>query len=275
MNWEALLEKARETGWDALVNYGPGLIKALLTYVIGKWIAKIIRGITRKIMTRAKIDAALVGFVTSIVYAALMLFVIMAALGELGVETTSFAALIAAAGLAVGFALQGSLSNFAAGVMMIMFRPFKIGDFVEAGGVAGSVEEILMFQTIMKTPDNKRIIVPNSAITGGNITNYSANPTRRVDMVFGCGYGDDLRQAKEVLMQILKDHPAVLDDPEPTVAVGELADSSVNFNVRPWVKSADYWTVYWDVHEQVKLKFDEAGVSIPFPQRDVHMHQVA
>ena len=183
--------------------------------------------------------------------------------------------IIAAAGLAVGFALQGTLGNFAAGVMLIVFRPFKIGDFIEAGGVTGTVEEIQIFCTIIKTGDNKKVIVPNSDIGGGTITNYSAKPTRRVDMVFGIGYEDDIKKAKQVLERILKADERILKDPAPVIAVSELADSSVNFVVRPWVKSSDYWGVFWDTHETVKVEFDKEGISIPFPQQDVHMHQVA
>jgi len=204
-----------------------------------------------------------------------MVFVFIAALGTLGVETASFAAVIAAAGLAVGFALQGSLSNFAAGVMLIIFRPFKAGDFVEAGGAMGAVEAVNIFNTIMKSPDNKKVIIPNSKITGDSIVNYSAQDTRRVDMVFGIGYDDDIRKAKSTLEQILASDERVLKDPAPTVAVSELADSSVNFVVRPWVKTADYWGVFFDITEKVKLTFDEQGISIPFPQRDIHMFQEA
>ena len=183
--------------------------------------------------------------------------------------------MIAAAGLAIAFALQGSLANFAAGVMLILFRPFKAGDFIEGGGTTGVVEQILVFNTVLRTPDNKTIIVPNAGMTGSNIINYSAKATRRVDMVFGIGYDDDMKQAKAVLEKILADHEFVLSDPPPQVVVAELADSSVNFNVRPWSKTEDYWTVYSDVTEAVKLEFDKQGISIPFPQQDVHMHQVA
>jgi small conductance mechanosensitive channel len=201
--------------------------------------------------------------------------VIIAALGRLGVNTSSFVAVIAAAGLAIGFALQGSLANFAAGVMLIFFRPFKVGDYVEAGGVSGTVEEVQIFMTALKTPDNKAVVVPNSSITGGNIVNYSAKPIRRVDLVMGIGYGDDIKRAKQVLEQVVSEDDRVLDDPAPTIAVLELADSSVNFAVRPWVRTPDYWSVYFDLTERIKLEFDARGISIPFPQRDVHLHEVA
>jgi small conductance mechanosensitive channel len=203
----------------------------------------------------------------------LMALVVISALGQIGVNTTSFAAIIGAAGLAIGFALQGSLSNFAAGVMLIIFRPFKAGDFVEAGGVAGVVEDVQVFATVIRTGDNKEITVPNSSITNGSITNYSAKPTRRVDMVFGIGYGDDIKQAKQILHDLVAADPRILADPPVTIAVSELADSSVNFVCRPWVNSGDYWPVLFDITENVKLEFDKNGISIPFPQTDVHVHQ--
>jgi small conductance mechanosensitive channel len=196
-------------------------------------------------------------------------------LGAFGIQTTSFAALIGAAGLAVGLAFQGTLSNFAAGVLILFFRPFKIGDAVEAAGVAGSVAEIGIFTTTITSWDNKKIIVPNSSITSGVIVNINANDTRRVDMIAGIGYADDIERAKSVLEKILADHPKVLEDPAPTVAVVELADSSVNFVVRPWCKTADYWTVHFEVTRAIKEQFDAQGISIPFPQQDVHVHKVA
>jgi small conductance mechanosensitive channel len=208
-------------------------------------------------------------------YMGIMALVVISALGQLGVNTTSFAAIIAAAGLAIGFALQGSLGNFAAGIMLIIFRPFKAGDFVEAGGVAGVVEDVQIFATKIRTGDNKEITVPNGAITGSSIVNYSAKPTRRVDMVFGIGYDDDIKRAKEILEQVVTSDQRVLSDPAPTIAVSELADSSVNFVVRPWVNSGDYWPVLFDITENVKLEFDKQSVSIPFPQTDVHVHQSA
>jgi len=203
-----------------------------------------------------------------------MLFVIIAAINQIGVQTTSLIAVMGAAGLAVGLALQGSLANFASGVLIVMFRPYRVGDFVEAAGIAGVVLQVQILTTILKTGDNKQIIVPNGAITSGNIVNYSTKPTRRVDLVLGVGYDDDLKQARQLIDKMLEEHELVLKDPAPTVGVLELADSSVNFAVRPWVNTADYWTVYFDLHEQFKLRCDAAGISIPFPQRDVHLHQV-
>jgi small conductance mechanosensitive channel len=234
--------------------------------IVVKWLVKLIR----KLLVRSDIDPILINFASSIANAVLMLFVIIAALDHLGVDTTSFIALLGAAGLAVGLALKDSLQNFAAGVMMIVFRPFKLGDFIEAGGVTGVVEQISVFSTIMKTGDNREIIVPNGQIYAGAITNYSARDTRRIDMVFGIGYDDDMLKAKKIMEDILATHDLVLDDPAPAVAVAELADSSVNFNVRPWVKSSDYWGVRSNLIEQIKLTFDKEGISIPYPQMDIH-----
>ncbi len=260
---------------ESLTAYGPSLVAAVLILVVGWIAARIASRVTRRLLTRANVDPTLVAFVTSLTYVGMMAFVVIAAVGKLGVQTASFVAVIAAAGLAIGFALQGSLSNFAAGVMLILFRPFKVGDRVDAGGAAGVIVEVQMFATVFRTGDNRRIIVPNSTITGGSITNYSANDTRRIDMVFGIGYGDDISLAKQIIREILDAEERVLKDPEPQIAVSELADSTVNLFVRPWVKTADYGGVRSDVTERVKLAFDARGVSIPFPQRDVHVHQVA
>lgn len=240
----------------------------------GIWLAKKIKKYIVVIMEKKNVDALLASFTSNIAYVALVAFVIIAALGQLGIQTTSFVAIIGAAGLAIGLSLQGSLANFASGVMIIAFRPFKVGDFIEAGGVSGVVEGIQIFSTQMRTGDNKAIIVPNANITGGNITNYSAKDTRRVDMTFGIGYDDDIKKAKDILMELITTDERVLKDPEPLVAVSELADSSVNFTVRPWVNSADYWGVFFDITEAVKLRFDKEGISIPYPQQDVHMHTV-
>ena len=216
-------------------------------------------------------DEILVKFLSSILHWVLLLFVVIASLSQLGIDTTSLVALLGAAGLAIGLSLQSSLANFAAGVMLIVFRPFTKGDFVEVAGTSGSVDNISIFTTTLTTPDNKEVIVPNGSVIGNNIVNYSARPTRRVDMVFGIGYGDDIKKAKELLEQIVAADTRVLAEPAPVVALGELADSSVNFLVRPWVNAEDYWSVLWDTTETVKLKFDEAGISIPYPQMDVHL----
>ncbi len=259
---------------DISAAYGLKIIGAIAILVIGRMIAGILTRVVAKLLKKSNTDETLTKFFTRLTKIALNTFIMLAALGTLGVETTSFVAIIGAAGLAVGFALQGSLSNLASGVMLIAFRPFKIGDFVEAGGTSGSIEAIQIFNTIMNTPDNKMVIVPNSNITGGNIINFSARDTRRIDMVFGIGYDDDIRKAKDVLLRLANEDDRILKDPATTVAVSELADSSVNFVVRPWVKTADYWGVFFDLTEKVKLTFDAEGISIPYPQQDVHMHQV-
>jgi len=264
-----------ETLWEvittAVTQWGPKVIAAVATFLIGWIVARILTGVLRRVLARASVDPTLIGFLGSLCYIGLLTLVVIAAVGKLGVQTTSFIAVIGAAGLAVGFALQGSLANFAAGVMLIIFRPFKAGDYVEAGGVAGSVEEIQVFATRFKTPDNRAIVVPNASITAGTITNYSAKDTRRVDLVFGISYGDDMQKAKQIIAGILDRDERVLKDPAPTIAIGELAESSVNIVVRPWVKAADYWAVLFDTNEAVKTEFDAQGISIPFPQRDVHM----
>ena len=266
-NMEALMEQLQK----ALVEYGPSVIGALAILVIGYFAARILTALVRRALTRASVDETLVKFAGNIAQMGLMVLVVIAALEQLGVNTTSFAAILAAAGLAVGLAFQDSLSNFASGVLVIVFRPFSVGDYVEAGGVSGTVEEVQIFTTVLRTPDNKRVIVGNSAVTAGSITNYSANPTRRVDMTFGIGYSDDIPKAEKIFKEIMETHELVLEDPEPMVRLHELGDSSVNFVVRPWVKTGDYWPVYWDITRAVKLAFDAQGVSIPFPQRDVHV----
>ena len=256
-----------------VIPWSINIVMALIIYVIGRIIVKILVNLFGKVMARSKYDDMLVDFVKAILNAILMLFVIVASLDRLGGDTTSLVAILGAAGLAIGLSLQGSLQNFAAGVMLLVFRPFKAGDFVEAGGTAGVVKSISIFTTIMTTPDNKEIIVPNGSIYGGNITNFSAKPTRRVDMVIGISYDSDLRKAKAILNEMVAADERILKDPEPKVAVSELADSSVNFIVRPWVASADFWAVKWDFTEAVKLRFDQEGIIIPYPQMDVHLHK--
>jgi small conductance mechanosensitive channel len=264
--------------WSAIkgfgATYGMRIVGALVIFIIGRWVAKGIARMVKKLMMRGNTDPMLIGFVRNLVYFLVLVFVILAALNNLGIQTTSFVAILGAAGLAVGLALQGTLSNFGAGVLLILFKPFKVGDYVEAGGTSGVVEKVSIFSTWLRTPDNKQVIAPNSGVIGGNITNYTAKDTRRVDLVFGIGYEDDLKRAKDELMAILQADERVLKDPAPQVAVLELADSSVNFAVRPWVKTDDYWDVYFDVTEKVKRTFDDRGISIPFPQRDVHLFNV-
>ena len=268
------LGKYADQAVEYISLYGLNILAAIAIFIIGKIVARSITKLVQKAMSKNKVDQTLVSFIGNIVYGLLLTFVVIASLNKLGIETTSLAAIIAAAGLAIGLALQGSLSNLAAGVMIILFRPLKIGDFVEAGGVSGVVEDISIFTTRMKTGDNKVIIVPNSSVTGGAITNYSMNDTRRVDLVFGCGYDDDIKKVKEVLNRIVNEDERILKDPAPTIAVSELADSSVNFVVRPWVATGDYWGVKFDLTEKVKLEFDKEGIAIPYPQQDVHMHNV-
>ena len=262
-----------DLGIEYGVEYGMNIISALLVFVIGKWAARRIADVIKLAMTKANVDETLRGFLTNIIYMALMVVVVLAALNNLGVETTSFVAILASVGLAVGLALQGTLGNIGSGVMLIIFRPFKVGDFVSAGGEMGTISDISLFATTMNTPDNKVIIIPNAAVAGGNITNFSAKDTRRVDFVFGIGYDDDLRVAKATLEEIINADDRVLRDPEPFIAVSELADSSVNFVVRAWVNAGDYWGVHFDTIEKVKLTFDEKGISIPYPQMDIHNHK--
>jgi small conductance mechanosensitive channel len=259
--------------WEMLTVYGLKIIAAVIVFVVGRWIAKLLKNFTQKVMTKKGVDTTIISFLINLIYIALMTFVVLAALGQLGIQTTSFIAVIGAAGLAIGLALQGSLANFAAGFLMIIFRPFKVGDLIEAAGVLGVVEEIQVFTTQLKTPDNKTIIIPNAKLTADNITNFTAKATRRVDLVCGIGYGDDIDKAKKVLADILAQDERILKDPSPTIAVVELADSSVNFVVRPWVKTADYWNVYFDTTENIKKRFDSEGINIPFPQRDVHLYE--
>jgi small conductance mechanosensitive channel len=267
MDMELIIGKLQE--WIAL--YGLKVVAAIAILVLGRFAAKIVRTLIKRILERGKVDGTLVSFVTSVSYVAMMAFVIIAALGQLEVQTASFVAVLGAAGLAVGLALQGSLANFASGVLMIIFKPFKLGDLIEGGGTMGVVEEIGIFTTEIKTPDNKKVIVPNANITSDNIINYTSKGIRRVDMVAGVSYSDDLDKVRKVLEEILAGDDRILKDPAPTIGVLELADSSVNFAVRPWVNVNDYWDVFFDTQEKIKKGFDAAGIAIPFPQRDVHI----
>ncbi|MBU2979436.1 mechanosensitive ion channel domain-containing protein [Alteromonas sp. C1M14] len=255
------------------IPWGINIAMALAIFIVGRIVVGILLSVFRRVMVKSKYDQMLVDFLESIISAILMLFVIVASLNQLGVDTTSLVAILGAAGLAIGLSLQDSLKNFAAGVMLLVFKPFKAGNFVEAAGTAGSVNKIGIFTTTMTTPDNKEIIIPNGAIYSGTITNFSAKETRRVDMVVGIGYDADLKKAKAILNEMVAADDRILQDPAPTVAVSELADSSVNFVVRPWVKASDFWGVKFDFTEAVKLRFDQEGISIPFPQMDVHLHK--
>lgn len=258
---------------EYIILYGLKVLVAALIFLIGKFLARFISDLVEKVMDKTHIEKTLISFLKNLTYFGLMAFVIIAALDKLGVQTTSLLALLGAAGLAVGLALQGSLANFAAGVLIILFRPFKVGDFIIGGGTMGSVAEIQIFCTILNAPDNRKEIVPNSKLMGDNITNFSAIDKRRVDLVFGISYGDNIETAKKALAGVVAADPRILKDPEPVIAVSELGDSSVNLVCRPWVKPADYWAVHFDTLEKGKLALEKSGITIPFPQRDVHIYQ--
>jgi small conductance mechanosensitive channel len=254
-------------------EYSLKIVAALLIFVIGKWLVNKLTKLIKGLMQKATIDSTLIEFSESLIYFVLLLVVVMAALNALGINTTSFVAVLGAATLAIGLALQGSFSNIGAAVLIIIFRPFKIGDLIEAGGATGTVKDINLFSTTISPVDNRTIIVPNSRVINGNITNFSNKRERRVDHVFGIGYGDDLKLAKATLMEIVQADSRILTQPAPLVAVSELAESSVNFVVRVWTLNEDYWAVYYETLETVKLTFDEKGISIPYPQIDVHTNK--
>lgn len=260
---------------EIFITWGLKLVAAALVLLIGNWLAKKLAAFFVVVMDRHDVDITLTKFLRNIVYYAMLTAVVIAAAGQLGINTTSFLTVVGAAGLAIGLALKDSLANFSAGVMLIFFRPFKVGDVVTVAGETGAVEEITIFNTVMNTADNQRKIIPNSIVSSGTITNITANSTRRIDMVFGIGYDDDIKGAEQILLELVQKEPKVLSDPPVTVAVAELADSSVNFVVRPWVNTEDYWDVKFSLTEKIKLAFDEAGISIPYPQQDVHMYQVS
>ena len=267
-DWNQLLELIQTKG----VDFGVNLVIALAIFYVGRMaIGLVVRGL-RKLMRRQEVDPTLETFVCNLVRIALLVVVIIAAISQLGIETTSFIAIFGAAGLAVGLALQGSLSNFAAGVLIVLFRPYKVGDYVEAAGISGTIEQVQILTTILTTPDNKMIIVPNSQIMDSIITNYSAKEMRRIDMVVGVGYDDNLDKVRQTLEELVSADDRILDDPACTIAVSELADSSVNFVLRPWARTADYWGVRFDLTEAIKKRFDKEGISIPYPQRDVHVY---
>ncbi len=256
---------------EFLTIYGLKLVVALVIILVGTRIAKWLSAVTRNAMRKKNVDPVLQNVTVSLVYYGLLAFVVIAALGQVGIQTASFVALIGAAGLAIGLALQGSLSNLAAGFLILVFRPFRVGDVVELAGVSGAVEKILIFTTELKTADNKKVIIPNALVIGGTITNFSANDTRRIDLTVGISYGDDIDQAKDILMAVLTADERVLAEPEPVIGVHTLADSSVNIVVRPWVKTPDYWPTHFALTEAIKKNFDRAGITIPFPQREVRV----
>lgn len=256
---------------DVVLSYGPGLLKAIAVLVFGLWFVKIIVSVVKKMLVKSNVDVSLQGFLRSLISILLKVMVYITALGMLGVEMTSFIAILGAAGLAVGLALSGTLQNFAGGVMILLFKPYKVGDFIDAQGHSGVVKEIQIFVTILTTPDNKTVIIPNGPLATGSLTNFSTQETRRVDWTFGIGYGDDVDKAYEVLTRLLSEDDRILSDPEPFMAVSELADSSVNIAVRVWVNAADYWGVYFRMNEEVYKTFDKEGLSIPYPQQDIHL----
>jgi small conductance mechanosensitive channel len=255
-------------------HWGLQILAALVIFVIGRWVARWIASALRKLLNRREVDGTLVDFLGNVVYATLLAAVILAALDSLGLPVTSLVAVMGAAGLAVGLALKDSLANFASGVMLVAFRPFSKGDFVEVAGISGTVNEVRIFSTILNTPDNKQIIIPNGQVAAGTITNYTARDTRRIDMTIGVSYNDDLKLTQDILRRVCSEHPDVLDDPEPVVMLVDLGASSVDFAVRPWCKTADYWTTRADILERAKADLEAAGCSIPFPQTDMHLHKV-
>lgn len=263
-----------QQGTNMAVEYAPKLALAIITLLLGLWIVNTFVKFLKKTMTKREVDPSLIPFTASLANVVLkgMLFISVASM--IGIQTTSFVAILGAAGLAIGLALQGSLANFAGGVLVLLFKPFKVGDVIEAQGFLGSVTGIQIFNTILHTPDNKKIIIPNGALSSGPITNYSAENKRRVDLLFGIGYGDDIKKAKNILSNIIAEDKRIINEPaEPFIAVKELGDSSVNLVVRAWADSSDYWGIYFDMQENVKLAFDKEGISIPFPQKDVHLFQ--
>lgn len=267
--WVGLLEQGKLLG----IDFGIKLFVAIVIFVVGRIVARMISSTIRKVLARQEVDKILETFVSNLAYWVMMTFVIIASINQLGIQTTSLIAVMGAAGLAIGLALQGSLSNFASGVLIVLFRPYRVGDFVEAAGVSGSVENVQILTTVLKTADNKKIIVPNSQIMNSIITNYSANDTRRVDLTVGVSYDDDLDKVRKTLTEIIAADDRVLQDPPCQIAVKELGDSSVNFTVRPWAKTSDYWGLYFDLTETIKKRFDQEGISFPFPQQDVHVYK--
>ena len=261
-----------DTFTDLWVNYGMKAVYAIVILIVGFWIVKAIANGLKKIMMKRSVDETLQPFLISLVKITLKVLVVITVMTMIGIQMTSFIAIIGAAGLAVGFALQGTLQNFAGSVMILIFKPFVVGEFIEAMGYKGVVKEIQIFITILLTPDNQTVILPNGPLSNSSIKNYTRQNKRRVDLVFGISYTDDMGKARDIIMEVIKTNDKILPDPAPFVAVGELGDSSVNLYTRPWVKTEDYWSVYFFMHEEVKKAFDQNGISIPFPQRDVHMY---
>ncbi|MCH8502694.1 MAG: mechanosensitive ion channel [Ectothiorhodospiraceae bacterium] len=268
METEEIVLVIQESGTELVLN----LLAAIVIFLVGRWVALFVHRLVVKAMERAKLEPILVKFLGNMIYALLLIFVVLAAISQVGIQTTSLIAVLGAAGLAVGLALQGSLANFAAGVLIIIFRPYRVGDYIEGGGVAGTIDEVQIFTTVLNTPDNRRVIVPNGQMMSGTITNYSSHPTRRVDLVASVSYDDDSDKVREVLRGIVASDERVLKEPAPNIRMSAHGDSSVDWIVRPWVKAEDYWGVYWDLPERIKRRFDEEGITIPYPQRDVHLY---
>jgi small conductance mechanosensitive channel len=273
MNQETI-QQAIDSAIPLITTYGMRIIGAVLILIVGRLVSGILGNLVSKALTRAKVEESLVGFLVSLTKIGVIAFSVIAALAKFGVETTSFVAVLGAVGFAIGFALQGSLSNFAAGVMILLFKPIKVGDLVETSGYLGTIADIGLFVTVMNTLDNRRIIIPNGKLTSDVINNVNANGLRRVDMTAGISYDDDMNLAKRLCMEVLEKHPHVLKEPAPAVAISEMGDSSVNLVVRPWAHPDYYWDVWFEVTQGIKEAFDANGISIPFPQQDVHMHQV-
>lgn len=269
-NLEGLLKQAP----DLLITYGLKILFALIIFFVGKYFAGIAQRLVRKLLNSRKVDPTVVSFVANLTWAIVFVFAVIATLGQIGVQTASLVAVIGAAGLAIGLALQGSLSNFASGVLMVLFRPCRVGDYIEAAGIAGTVQEITIFSTKLLTPDNKLITAPNSSIMNGTITNYSAMDTRRIDLVIGVSYSADIVLTKQIFQNILDNNQYVLKNPAYTIGLSELASSSINFVVRPWVAKADYWTARFQLLEQIKNELDAANIGIPFPQMDIHVKEL-
>ena len=266
-NYQNLVDKA----YELILTYGPKVLLAIIVLLIGLWIINRFTRVARRMMETRNVNVSLIGFVSSLTNLGLKALLLISVAGMIGIQTTSFIAILGAAGLAIGLALQGTLANFAGGVMVLIFKPYKVGDLIQAQGHLGVVKEIHIFVTIMLSPEKKTIIIPNGAISNGDITNFTTEGVIRVDMTFGISYESNIKKAKEVLMKILESHPKVLKDPAPFVGVSALADSSVNLAVRPHTIPEDYWAVYFDVYETGKIALDEAGITIPFPQMDVHL----
>lgn len=269
------IEKHSDTVVNLVLLYAPKFLLALVVLVVGFWIIKRVVGVLDKALNKKGVEPTLTRFLESLTGVILKALLLISVASMVGIETTSFIAVLGAAGLAIGLALQGSLSNFAGGVLLLLFKPYKVGDVIETQGHLGTVNSIQIFTTVLKTPDNKTIIIPNGPVANGSIVNYSTEPTRRCDMVFGIGYDDDIDKAKAILRELIEADSRVLKDPAYALLLSELADSSVNFTLRLWVNAADYWGLYFDMQEAVKKAFDAQGISIPYPQRDVHIHQVA